>query len=90
MLWLRGMDIKADLPDEETFSRAKRLLDVARSERRHDLRLSRLYYAFRDLMTMPYRQTRAAARFCNCGMKVSASGVVQLRGLDYTITLHWE
>ena len=57
MLWLRGMDIKADLPDEETFSRAKRLLDVARSERRHDLRLSRLYYAFRDLMTMPYRQT---------------------------------
>lgn|GEM_PF-5881355 len=57
MLWLRGMDIKADLPDEDTFVRAKRLLGVARSERRHDLRLSRLYYAFRDLMTMPYRQT---------------------------------
>jgi hypothetical protein len=57
MLWLRGMDMKSDEPDGATFARAKQLLAVAKAQERHDVRLSRLYHAFRDLMTMPYRQT---------------------------------
>lgn len=57
MLWLGGEDIKVATVDGAAFARAQTLLSVARAEANHDLRLSRLYFLFRDLMAMPYRQT---------------------------------
>jgi hypothetical protein len=57
MLWMHGDTISEPAGDQATLSRAATLLKVASAEKRHDKRLSRLYIAFRELMTVPYQNT---------------------------------
>lgn len=57
MLWMHGDAISEPAGDQAVLNRALTFLQIARSEKRHDKRLSRLYVAFRELMTMPYQHT---------------------------------
>src|SRR6202022_17094 len=58
MLWMLGDSIRTGSPDASTIARARKLLEAAAKEKRHDRRLSRLYLVFRELMTMPSLDTR--------------------------------
>lgn len=57
MLWMHGDSIGEAVGDQATLSRAIALLEIAEAEKQHDRRLSRLYLAFRELMTIPYQTT---------------------------------